>query len=447
MLGRQEAESLLKRALHFSKADETEASLTFQDASLTRFANNAIHQNVAETNVTLTIKAVVGRRFGTAVTNNLSDESLAKTAERALLHAQKQPEDPDFPGLPSPQPVSSVDAFDDATAAFSPKARAQGVRAICQQAKANKLNAFGAFQITANETAIANSRGLMVYHPGTTADLQTVVAGEDGTGRAHLSSWQVHEIDAEHIGQEAVDGAKRAQNPRAIEPGEYTIVAEPYVAEDMITWLNFAGMSAQDVQEGQSWMNGRISKQAMSPLVSIWDDGCDLDGAPLPFDYEGMPRKRVQIVENGIIRGPVYDRYTAGKEGKQTTGHAIPPSFLFFRGPLAVNLFMAGGDSSVAAMVASTKKGLYVNRFWYTRLVHPRDCVITGMTRDGLFMIEDGQITYPVKNLRFTQSYVEALAHVQAISRERRTLINEYLGTTCVPALKIERFNFTGSTV
>jgi len=194
-------------------------------------------------------------------------------------------------------------------------------------------------------------------------------------------------------------------------------------------------------------MNDRIGQAVMSPLISIWDDGRDPAGSPLPFDFEGMPRQRVSIVEAGVIQGPVYDLRTAKKEGRQTTGHATPPSMMFVSGPLALNLFVAPGDSSVEEMIRSTEKGLYITRFWYTRPVHPRECIVTGMTRDGLFMIENGALTYPVKNLRFTQSYVQALAAVQAVSREARTLMDESVGATRVPALKIERFNFTGSTV
>jgi len=447
MLGQHAAEDLLKRALRASHADDTQVVITAQDAFLTRFANNIIHQNVAESDVEVTIRAVAAKRSGTASTNNLSDEALAETAARALAHAHQQPEDPDFPGLPDPQPIHPVESFDDATAGFSPDARARAVGALCAMAREKKLNASGAFHTLAREIAIANSHGLIAYHPGTSADFQTVVTGEDGTGRAQASSWQVGAIDTDAVSREAIDTALRAQHPRPIEPGEYTVVVEPYVTDDLLQMLNYTGVSAQAVQEGRSWMNDRIGQAVMSPLISIWDDGRDPAGSPLPFDFEGMPRQRVSIVEAGVIQGPVYDLRTARKEGRATTGHATPPSMMFVSGPMALNLFVASGDSSVEEMIRSTEKGLYIKRFWYTRPVHPRECVVTGMTRDGLFMIENGELTYPVKNLRLTQSYVKALAGVQAVSREARTLMDEFVGATRVPALKIERFNFTGSTV
>jgi predicted Zn-dependent protease len=194
-------------------------------------------------------------------------------------------------------------------------------------------------------------------------------------------------------------------------------------------------------------MNDRLGQQAMSPLVSIWDDGLDINGMPMPFDYEGVPKQRVDIVRFGVVCGPVYDRYSAQKAGTASTGHALPPAFRVLS-PQAINLFMAAGETSRDEMIRSTPRGLYITRLWYTRLVHPRDCVITGMTRDGVFMIENGELAYPVKNLRFTQSYVQALADVEAVGREVRLIFTEY-GSVAqhVPSLKIARFNFTGSTV
>jgi PmbA protein len=205
------------------------------------------------------------------------------------------------------------------------------------------------------------------------------------------------------------------------------------------------------VLEGRSWMNGHQGEQAMNPLVSIWDDGLDPGGLPLPFDYEGVPKRRVEIVSQGVVQGPVFDRRTASRAGTQTTGHALSPdvpNFMRGAGPIAQNLFLSSGKSSLEEMIASTPRGLYITRFWYTRLVHPRDCVVTGMTRDGVFWIENGEIAYPVKNLRFTQSYVQALAEVEAVGRETRLLKTEYGSRAIrVPALKIGGFNFTGMTV
>jgi PmbA protein len=273
------------------------------------------------------------------------------------------------------------------------------------------------------------------------------VMSDDSSGRAQGSAWKVDELNVEALGKEAISTAEQGHHPVKIDPGEYTVVVEHYVTEDLVSSLNFYGMGAQALQEGRSWMNDRIGKQVMNPRVTIWDDGLDAQGAPLPFDFEGVPKQRVDIVKQGVVIGPVFDRYTGAKMGKPSTGHATPISFRSF-GPLAMNVFMAAGETSVEEMIASTDKGLYINRFWYTRLVHPRDCVITGMTRDGVFMIEKGEITYPVKNLRYTMPYVQALANVEAVGDQAHLLMAEYGGMgNCVPALKIHGFTFTGSTV
>jgi predicted Zn-dependent protease len=194
-------------------------------------------------------------------------------------------------------------------------------------------------------------------------------------------------------------------------------------------------------------MNNRIGKKAMSAPVSIWDDGIDPQGLPAPFDFEGVPKQRVDIVCEGMALGPVYDRYTARKAGKTSTGHALPPAWRSL-GPIPTNLFMAPGEASLEELIRSTERGLYITRFWYTRLVHPRDCVVTGMTRDGVFQIEHGELAAPVKNLRFTQSYVQALDQVEALGKESRLLVSSY-GTIAarVPAVKIDGFHFTGVTV
>lgn len=203
--------------------------------------------------------------------------------------------------------------------------------------------------------------------------------------------------------------------------------------------------------DGRSWMNNRLGERAMSPMVNIWDNGLDIGGFPLPFDGEGVPKQKVDLVNHGEVKSPVYDLSTAKKAGVTSTGHALPPylpAFVRAIGPLGLNLFMSPGEASLEEMIASTKRGLYITRFWYTRLVHPSDCIVTGMTRDGVFMIENGEVAYPVKNLRFTQSYLEALNKVEMIGQETRLLKSEYGShAKCVPALKLSGFNFTGVTV
>jgi PmbA protein len=447
MIAQKEAKEICQKVLSHCGSDQAEALLMVQENSLTRFASNAIHQNVSEKDASLHLRLVVGKRVGTASTNRMDADGFDQVVAQARANAQASPADPDFPGLAEPAAYQNVDSFDERTAAYSPAERALAVGVVCRLAKEKSLNASGAFSTGCGAAAVANTQGLFAFHAATHADFQTVVMAQDASGWAQSSGWKVAEIPVESLGREAIDKAERGHAPQAITPGEYAVVLDPYATQDILTMLNFHGMSGQAVLEGRSWMNGRLGRSAMSAKVSIWDDGLDHSGEPMPFDFEGVPKHKVDIVHAGVVGSPVYDRYTARKAGATSTGHALPPDARRI-GPLATNLFMAHGQTGLDEMISSTQDGLYVTRFWYTRLVHPSDCVITGMTRDGVFRILNGELAHPVKNLRFTQSYVKALANVAAVGREVRLLASNYGGVAAsVPALKIERFNFTGSTV
>ena len=429
------------------KVNPAEVTIQYNDVALTPFANNTIHQNVAERDAQVTLRYFIGKQIGPAATNRMDKSGMDELVARAKANAQTSPADPNYPGLPKAEAYQHVAAWDAPTAEYSPEKRARAVGAVCQMAVEKSLNASGAFSTGSGVLVVANPEGGFGYHTQRNAHFQTVGLSDDSSGRAHESAWKVDNLNVEALGKEAIETAVRGHNPRKIDPGEYTVILEHYVTEDLINSLNFYGMGAQALQEGRSWMNDRLGKQVMSPSVSIWDDGLDMNGLPLPFDFEGVPKQRVDIVKQGVVMGPVYDRYSGAKMGQPSTGHATPIKFRGF-GPLALNLFMAPGDVTVHEMIASTKKGLYINRFWYTRLAHPRDCVITGMTRDGVFMIEDGEVAYPVKNLRYTMPYIQALANVEAVGKASHLLVGEFVGICVrVPALKMNGFNFTGSTV
>ena len=446
MLGRQDLKKMSDGVLKRAKSDPAEVLLFSEVQNLTRFANNYIHQNVAERNVTLIMRLLRGKRIGLATTNRLDVEGLDRLVERARTNAEVSPEDPDYPGLAEPADYQAVDGFDQETADYSPEDRAKAVGELCRQTSEKGLNGSGLFSTGTSEIVIANTRGVFAYHASTNADFQILVAAEDSSGTEQGSGWQVSTIPVRSLGQLAIKKAQDGKNPRSIASGEYAVVLTPYATEDLLNMLNYYGMGAQAVLEARSWMCDRIGKKVMSNLVDIWDDGVDSAGVPTPFDFEGVPKRRVNIVEKGVVKSPVFDRITAKKMGEKTTGHALPPTMRSI-GPIATNLFMAPGMSNAEEMIASTGRGLYVSRFWYTRLVHPRDCVITGMTRDGVFLIENGELAYPVKDLRFTQSYVEALADVESVSGETRLLTSEFGGqTTRVPGLKIRSFTFTGLT-
>jgi predicted Zn-dependent protease len=337
-----------------------------------------------------------------------------------------------------------VESFDEAAAGAGPELRARAVAGVCRAALEAGAVAAGAYSTSAIETAVANSKGAWAYHPATSVDLTLVVLRDEGSGYAHGTSWKLERVDAEGLGREALAKAMAAsgREARPLAEGEYPVLLEPYAVADIVEHLAACGMSALAVQEGRSWMNGRIGKPALSPLLSIWDDGYDLSGEPQPFDCEAVPKQRVDIVRAGVPVMPVYDTHTAAREGRQSTGHAQPVDE-DWDGPAPSNLHLAEGDSSLAEMIAATSRGVYVTRFWYVNALAERNCLLTGMTRDGTFWIERGEIAGPLQNARFTQAMIPALRQVAALGREARP-IGGFYGSHRLPAMKLEAMRFTG---
>jgi PmbA protein len=447
MLGKKRIQEITDSILSRSTADQTEVAILAADSYLTRFANSTIHQNVAESNADVRIRCVLGKRVGLASTNDLDPRALERTLDHALAIARLQPENPEFHSLPGPQPIAEVQAFSEATAGCSAEKRARSVQTLCSVAGAAGVAAFGALTTATAELAVANSLGTSAYFPVTYADLNMVAMSDSSAGYAAALASDFATFDFEVLGRVAVEKCLRSRNPRPLAPGEYTVILEPYAVQDLVQMMSYTGFSATALQEGRSFMAGKMGQRLVDPRVSIWDDGLDPEGVPWPFDFEGVPRQRVDLLKDGTARGVVYDSYRAGKEGRASTGHALALGSPNPYGPLPLNTFFSRGEASVEEMIGSTERGIYVTRFHYTRPVEPSRVVVTGMTRDGTFLVEKGEIAYPVKNLRFTQSYVEALNGVEAIGRERRLLMGMMnVARDSVPALKLSRFNFTGAT-
>ncbi len=430
-----------------SQADETEVLALEQDESLTRFANNCIHQNVTERNIQITVRSVIGTKVGIAVANDIRADGLRQLTSRAYEVARLQPDNPEFKGLPGPEPTARVTSFDAAVADCTPEERARHVAVICRKAVAAKYSAAGSMTTSSLSIGIANSKGIFAEHQATMVDVSTVIMDANSSGWAQGTGWRLSSINTESLADEALLKVRRGIDPVDFEPGDYPVILDPYAAADILELLAFDGMGALAVQEGRSWMNGRLAQRVMAETVSIIDNGLSTDGLPWPFDFEGVPKKVVPMIASGVALTPVFDSFTAGREeGKQSTGHATPPSPQGRFGPAPMNLFLKPGTATLDEMVQSTKLGLYITRFWYTRTVHPRDAVVTGMTRDGTFVVRNGEIAHPVKSMRFTQSYVDALRTTEAIGTTPRLLRSGFGGATSVPAVKLGQFRFTSST-
>jgi len=435
--------ALIKGILEYSKADQTEVLYTADNTALTRYANNYIHQNVADTDEKVSIRVIVGKKTGTTFTNKLDEASIQKAVDKAIEIAKTQPENPLFVSLPSRDEYKQIETFKESTANFSPLQRAQVVKIIVDEAQQKDLVASGAFSVSNQHLIIANSLGLWAEKRQTLAELNLVVtAGEGESGYANIITRDVQEIDPKAIAMEAIEKCIKNMDPISVPPGDYTVILEPYAVGDLISFLSYLGFGALSVQEGRSFMCDNIGKEITGDNITIWDDALDEDGLPNPFDYEGVAKQKIVLIENGKAKNVVYDSYTAGIDKVESTGHALPAPNSF--GPIPLNIFMNNGDSSLEEMIASTEKGIYVTRFHYTNVVEPMTTTITGLTRDGTFLIENGKITKAVKNLRFTNGVLDALSNVSAISKS--TKLVESFGVSKVPALKVNRFTFSGST-
>jgi len=433
-----ELRSFTRSLIEASPADQTEVILTEGDSSLTRYANNGIHQNVTERNAMVRVRVVKGGKTGVSSTNQFGAEAGKQVVKRALEIAELQPEGEVVP-MPGPTQAREVDSWFDGTAGSSPEQRAEFVEAICRRAQRAGLKAFGACSTSAAQMVVANSQGVFQHHRGTQAAVNSVVMGEAGAGYADASAMDIQQIDKDGLAEEVIDKAQRNQNAQPVEPGVYEVVLEEYAVAEMLEFMSYMGFSALAHQEGRSFM--RLNEKITGEAVSIWDDGLDPSGIPAPFDFEGVPRQRVDLIRRGVAQGLVYDQATAKREGRQSTGHGLPAPNT--EGPYAVNLFMAPGNVNKRELASGIKRGIWVTRFWYVRVVHPKASIITGMTREGTFLIEDGKVTRPVKDLRFTQSILEALGNTVALSRSTKLQASEYLGASRVPAVRLEAFTFT----
>jgi PmbA protein len=436
------AERALEHALR-EGATEAEALVMAEDASLTRFANSQIHQNVAETNVAINLRFVVGKRIGVASSDRTDDEGLRRLAGNAAAIARVVEELDDWAGLPAPTPIEAVDAaYAPATAEASPELRAEGVRAVIDAADASGVTAFGSFSTGIETHAVASSRGIRAAGTRTIAQLLTVSMGPDGgSGYAEQSAVDATTIDAAAIGREAAGKARATANAVAVEAGDYPVVLEEYAVVDILDMLGYLGFSALAVQEERSFVE--IGKRIGSELVTIVDDGRDPTGLPMAFDYEGIAKQRVPLLEQGVCRGVVHDAQTAARDGVTSTGHGLPAPNPY--GPFPLNQVMAAGTTPRDELIGGLDRGLLVTRFHYTNPVHPKLAIVTGMTRDGTFLVEGGRIVGPVRNLRFTQSYLDAVAGTVAVARERKTL-KGFLGGAVVPAVRIDGWTYTGTT-
>ncbi|MHB8539861.1 MAG: TldD/PmbA family protein [Candidatus Acidiferrales bacterium] len=441
-LGAAELRRIAEKIFKLSEAEETEVDISAVTSALTRFANNTIHQNVAEQGLTISVRAVVDGRTARASTNRTDDESLRRVTSVALDLARVQPRNPELLPMLGPQKLTKVDRFVEQTAAATPADRARAVASVCQMADKNKQTTAGIFSTGLAEIALANSRGLFEYYDDTRAEFSVTILDKDSSGWAKATSARIGDIDSEGLARRASEKSAGSRAPREISAGRYTTILEPAAVLDLVGFL-FYDFAATCVADQRSCLTGRMGKKLFGENISIWDDVYHPLQLGAPFDGEGVPRKKVALVERGVPVNLVYSRAAAKKANTKPTGHGF--SLPSEDGEAPFNLVFAGGSASMDEMIRSTERGLLVTRLWYIREVDPYQKILTGMTRDGTFLVENGRVTGAVRNFRFNQSIIEMLSNVEMLGSAVRASGEESFDMV-VPAMKVRDFHFSEVT-
>lgn len=445
MMSQEEAERVLGTALETARqgVDEAEASLVGGTLGVTRFADNEVHQAVQISREVLAVRVVVGGRMARTETSDITVTGLKIAARQARMMAELMPR-PEVPAtLPPRQNYRAIDDFDADTERATPLDRMAHVGRTIMQAHKDGLHAsgyvatsFGGVGIgTDADTpyALANTHGLMAYHAGTRASMSVTMRRPDGaTGWADGQAFALGALDAQGLLERAVSKAKVAGEPRALTPGPYTVILEPAAVAGLLEYVGHLAGS-EDVEAGRSFLSGKTGQAITGRDVTIVDDFGALLHRGVPFDLEGVARRRVPLIEGGVARGPVYGFARARKAGAEPTGHArVSP--VFGEGEAAEHLVMSGGDASVESVLAATPRGVLISRLWYVRLVDPRTLTITAVTRDGTFLIEGGQVVARVRDMRINVSVLDVLGRIEAMSEP------EWAQGAVVPALRLAAF-------
>ncbi len=427
---KEEARKILEKALSFSKADACEINLSGRNSGNIRYARNTVSTSGYSSTQSLVVQSSFGKKVGTATIDEFDDASLEKVVRRAEELAQLSPENPEFMDPLGPQTYDESTTYKDATANITPEYRAEVASKSIVPASEKDVTAAGFLDDSAGFSAMINSNGLFAYNQSTNVDFTVTMRTNDGTG----SGWvtrdynDISKFDASEASKIAIDKAVMSKGAQAIEPGKYTVILEPAAASDLLQNM-FSSFNARSADEGRSFMSAqgggnKLGQKIVDERVTIWSDPLHPDVPTSTWNGEGMPLKKTMWVENGVVKNLAYDRYWAGQQG-------VDPV------PFPSNAIMAGGDESLEDMIKGTKKGILVTRFWYIRSVDPQTLLYTGLTRDGTFYIENGQIKFPVKNFRFNESPIIMLNNLESLGKQVRVDGN------LIPYMKIRDFTFT----
>ncbi|MGB8985998.1 MAG: TldD/PmbA family protein [Candidatus Sulfotelmatobacter sp.] len=465
MLTQDQAADIFDRIKKLSSADEVEVLFSGGSFALTRFANNTIHQNVEDENHVVSVRTVFGGRTARATTNKFDDDSLRRVVESSESLAKVQHPDPDLLPVPDSREAESDSTggstatelpsrYFAQTAALTPQLRAESVKKIVDVAKKRELTTAGIFSSSESVEGVFNSRDLSRWHTQTLAEVSITMLAADSSGWQKANSPDVTNLDPFNLAETAAEKAIDSAKPAEIPAGKYTVILEPSAVLDIVGFM-FWDYSGMAILDQRSFLTGRIGSKLFGDNITIWDDVTHPLQSGSPFDGEGVRRQPVPLVENGVVKRVVYARATAARMQRSeykdkvgpiaATGHgfALPNEI----GEMPLNIvFAAPSDpQSLAQMIASTERGVLVTRLWYIREVDPYEKIVTGMTRDGTFLVENGQVRQGVRNFRFNQSLIQMLSSVDAMSAPLRSCGEESFDMV-VPAMRVRDFNFTEVT-
>lgn len=435
-------EELAERLLTQSSADQTEVLVNFEDFALTRFTQNAIHQNVAHSNSTVSVRAIIDKRTGVAQTNRLDPVSLQSAVQHACELAQLAPRDEQTPRLPAHASyVTPEGVYAEQTARATPQLRAEMSEAIFHAAEKERLWAAGYTTTSAGGITVANSSGARASFEGTDCAVNIKMNGSDSTGFSEFYGNDVSRLDVAGAAAVAAQKAMRSCQPTAVKPGNWTVIIEPAAFGELLSYL-IDHFSAQSYDDGSSFLSNGLGKRYAGENVTIVDDFSHRLAPGMPFDFEGTATQKLALLDAGLANAVVTDSYWAKKLSRTNTGHALPAPNAY--GPQASHVVVMPGNRSREELIADTQRGLLISRFWYIRTVDQRQTTVTGMTRDGTFLIENGALGGGVRNMRFNQSLLETLRNCEFASELRRT--GGYSYSLVVPTVKVENFQFTSGT-
>ncbi|GGW85852.1 TldD/PmbA family protein [Salegentibacter mishustinae] len=426
---KEEARQIMEKALSFSTADACVINMGGSESGNIRYARNTVTTSGHRSNQTLAVEASFGKKSGTATVDEFDDESLESVVKRAEELAKLAPENPEFMAPLGPQTYDESVSFVESTANISPEYRAEVAAKSINPASEKDVTAAGFLNDSAGFSAMMNSSGLFAYNKSTDVDFTVTMRTNDGTG----SGWvtrdynDVKKFNPEEAAKVAIDKAVMSREARAIEPGKYTVILEPAASVDLLRNMSGA-FNARTADEGRSFMSKddgtKMGEKIVDERVNIWSDPLHPDVPTSTWNGEGMPLKKMKWIENGVVKNLAYSRYWAEQKG-------VDPV------PYPSNFIMEGGDASREELIKSTKRGILVTRLWYIRSVDPQTLLYTGLTRDGTFYIENGEIRYPVKNFRFNESPIIMLNNLETLGEQVR--INGNL----IPYMKVRDFTFT----